>query len=350
MFRASVIPSYQRAGSLPRTLQPLADRDLSSDLFEVLVTADSCSDGTGQVVQNFAAQAPYRLRVVSRDRKNAAASRNVGARNAEGEMQIFLDDDTGAAPNLVRGHLAVQNRPMVVSVGYLKLAVPDSPSQLHLEARLWWQDRYREMRGSGSRFGYGDFFSRNCAIPATLFQLLCGFAEEFCRVEDYEFGFRLRGRLVYVTAAQALHHDSTDLFKWMRPIRDEGTAELRHRLFGLRRLDGLDGYVQNMAFLLRGNCDWMVTAGLRIALILGKMKLRMRLSAIVQALRFLNYWRGVANAIQSIPMLIDWVEEGRNTSTIAADAPSLDLSRGLESPVLNDILTAPALVPKLVAT
>lgn len=353
MFRASVIiPSHQRAGLLPRTLKSLANQDLPSYLFEVIVVADSCSDGTEQVVQNFAAHMPYRLRVVSHNRKNAAATRNLGARNATGETLIFLDDDIEAAPHLIRRHLAAQNHPRVVSVGYVKLAVPAAPSQWHLEARLWWEDRYREMRQPGYRFGYRDIFSGNCAVPAALFRESGGFAEEFLRLEDYEFGFRLLqagASLVYTPDAEALHHDSTDLFKWMRRIRDEGAADiqlgnrhmvLRRRLFGLYPLKGLPGYGQKLAFLLDGHGDLMVTTGLRVALMFEKMKLRRRRNSIVLALKFLNYWRGVATAIQSIPALIEWVEEGSNASIMAADAPSLDLCCVREGQELNDILAA----------
>jgi glycosyltransferase involved in cell wall biosynthesis len=353
MFRASVIiPSHQRAALLPRTLESLARQNLPFPLFEVIVAADCCTDRTEQVVQEIAVSAPYRLRLVSHNRQNASATRNLGARYAEGEILIFLDDDVEADPSLVSAHLSVHGQKQkLVSVGYLRLALPERPSQWHLEARLWWEDRYREMRQPGYRFGYRDLFSGNCAMPAYLFQECGGFSEDFPRLEDYEFGFRLLqsgGGLVHLTEAAGLHHDSTDVFKWMRRIRDEGAADvrlgerhpvLRRKLFGVHPLGGLLGQVQKLAFLLQGNGDSLVSAGLRIALLFERLRLRRRRNSIVHALKFFNYWRGVATEIKSLRALTEWTEEETNAWVVASDAPAIDWGKLPETPDLLRILS-----------
>jgi GT2 family glycosyltransferase len=353
MFRASVIiPSHQRAGSLPRTLESLARQNLPFPLFEVIVAADFCTDRTKQVVQEIAVSAPYRLRFVSHNRKNAAATRNLGAQYAEGEILIFLDDDVEADPSLVGAHLSVHGQKQrLASVGYLKLALPERPSQWQLEARLWWEGRYREMRHPGYRFGYRDLFSGNCAMPAYLFQECGGFSEDFPRLEDYEFGFRLLqsgARFVYLPEAAGLHHESTDEFKWMRRICDEGTADvrlgerypmLRRKLFDAHPLGGLPGLVQKLAFLLHGNGDLLASAGLWIALLFERLRLRRRRNSIVHGLKFLNYWRGVATEIKSLRTLTAWTEEGMNAWIVASDAPSIDWNKLPETSELLRILS-----------
>jgi glycosyltransferase involved in cell wall biosynthesis len=334
-----IISTHQRAALLPRTLDALACQDFPSDQFEVIVAADACTDDTVQVAQDYCSRSPYRMQVVEHQRRSASATRNFGAEYAEGGTLIFLDDDIEAAPSLVRAHMAAQ-RQDIVTLGFSKPALPPTPSQWQLEARLWWEDQYREMRRIGHRFAYRDFSSGNFAMPAELFRRTGGFDAGFSgRLEDYEYGFRLiqaGARFRHVTDAVGLHHDTTDLAKWLRRILDEGFADvqlgtrhpvLRRKLFGLPEMLGWPGRVRRLAFVMGGKGDALVSAGLRVASALERMKLRRRRNSVVYVLRLFNYWRGVAAATGSIAAFREWKEEETNAAVIGAGAPCLEWTK-----------------------
>jgi glycosyltransferase involved in cell wall biosynthesis len=287
---------------------------------------------------------------VAHERRSAAATRNFGAQHAEGATLIFLDDDIEPGPFLLRAHMAARAQE-IVTLGYSKPALPPQPSQWQLEARLWWEDQYREMRQPRHRFTYRDFSGGNHALSADLFRRTGGFNEDFIgRLEDYEYGFRLiqaGARFRHVPNAVGLHYDTTDLPKWLRRIREEGFAEvqlgtrhpvLRRKLFGSPEMRGWRRLVRRIVFLMNGNGDPLVSAGLRMALALEKMKLRRRRNSMVHGLRFLNYWRGVAAATGSIATFTEWSEEETDAAVIQAKAPCLEWTRLASRPHLDELL------------
>ncbi len=330
-----IIPSHQRAALLPRSLDALACQDFPYDQFEVIVAADACTDQTIQVVQEYARHAPFRLRVVSHERKSASATRNFGAGHAEGTTLIFLDDDIEARPSLVRAHMA-QRGCDIVTLGFSKPLLPPGPSQWQMEARLWWEDQYREMRKPGHRFEYRDFFSGNCAMPTELFRRTGGFDLSLRRQEDYEYGYRLLqsgARLIHVPEAVGLHHDATDLPQWLRRMREEGSADvlmctlhpfLRSKLFRSTEMSGWDARLRRLAFAMHGNGDRLVSTGLRIVSTLESMKLRRRRTSLVRSLKLFNYWRGVAAVTGSLAAFTEWAEEVNYASIMGAEAPCLE--------------------------
>jgi hypothetical protein len=227
-----------------------------------------------------------------------------------------------------------------ITLGFSKPALPPRPSQWQLEARLWWEDQYCEMRTPGHRFAYRDFFSGNCALPTDLFRGTGGFDVDFSgRLEDYEYGFRLihyGARFRHVPDAVGLHHDTTDLPKWLRRIREEGSADvqlgtkhpvLRCRLFGSPEMGGWRGRVRRLVFVMHRNGDGLLNAGLQIAAALERMKLRRRRNSVVSVLRWFNYWRGVAAATGSLAAFTEWTEEETNAAVIGAGAPCLEWTK-----------------------
>jgi glycosyltransferase involved in cell wall biosynthesis len=92
-----VIPAYNEELLLGRTLRALNDaaRPLGEP-FEVVVADDASTDRTAAVAREHGA------RVVSVNHRQIAATRNAGAREAHGEMLIFVDADTVVTGAAVR--------------------------------------------------------------------------------------------------------------------------------------------------------------------------------------------------------------------------------------------------------
>ena len=162
-----VIPTHNRRDLLARALDALGRQSCAPATFEVLVVADACEDDTVAMVTAYAAQAPYRLRALAHEARSAAATRNLGAGQAEGTILLFLDDDVLAQPGLVQAHLDAQDQDRVV-LGYSKPILAEQASWFQCDARRWWEDRFTQIGQADHRFTYRDFFSGNVSLSAEL--------------------------------------------------------------------------------------------------------------------------------------------------------------------------------------
>ncbi|MFE0530354.1 glycosyltransferase family 2 protein [Micromonospora sp. SD19] len=103
MRTSIVIPTRNKAASLGATLAGL-QRQSDTD-FHVVVVDDGAADDTLTVIAGAAGQG-LNLRVVRLTGVGRAAARNAGARAADGDLLIFIDDDILVPPHFVTAHIA----------------------------------------------------------------------------------------------------------------------------------------------------------------------------------------------------------------------------------------------------
>ncbi len=129
-FVSVIIPTYNRCELVRQTLESLAQQTYPSSHFEVLLCDDGSTDGTREMVQSL--QAPYRLHYMWQANKGRATARNLGLRQAQGEIILFLDGDMFADADLVAEHVASHRaHPNVLVRGEIRL-----PSEIR-EANLF---------------------------------------------------------------------------------------------------------------------------------------------------------------------------------------------------------------------
>jgi glycosyltransferase involved in cell wall biosynthesis len=90
-----IIPCYNHAASLNRTLHALAQQNYSA--YEVIVVDDGSTDDPATVVQRFQAELPISFFRFDTNR-GAPAARNEGVRHASGTFVLFLDADVSLVP------------------------------------------------------------------------------------------------------------------------------------------------------------------------------------------------------------------------------------------------------------
>lgn len=96
-----IIPAHDEERLIGRTVKNLREAAGAAGLdFEVVVADDASSDQTGELAAKAGA------RVVRHERRQIAATRNLGARASRGELLIFVDADTW--PNAVALRQAVE--------------------------------------------------------------------------------------------------------------------------------------------------------------------------------------------------------------------------------------------------
>lgn len=96
-----IVPAYNEELELPSTLLAIrAAAVINSESHEIIVVNDGSTDATATVAASGGA------RVLTIRRRQIAAARNAGAREAQGEILFFVDADTRIARQHVCGALA----------------------------------------------------------------------------------------------------------------------------------------------------------------------------------------------------------------------------------------------------
>ena len=205
---AVVIPAYNRAAVLERTLASLTAQAYPADLLTVVVADDGSTEDIRSVVESW--QPPFAKRHVRQEHDGfgAGRARNLGAGAVPSELIIFVDSDAIVGPDFVSRHAArhQESAKTVVIGGRVHLTAGDlEPADLARGAidlaSLPFEERddFRQVltrRTSGlsaTDEGYRAFVSSNVSLRTALFEDIGGFDARFrwWSSEDSELGWRL---------------------------------------------------------------------------------------------------------------------------------------------------------------
>ncbi len=214
-----VIPTYNRSAILGRCLEALGGQALDAEL-EVLVVDDGSTDETERTVAGFDGRLPVRL--LRQEHAGPAAARNLGIREASGELIVIINDDTIPDEGFLAGHLRAHrffgpdDRVAVLGarrfppdaarrvMNFLFEGVP-LYSPLHAEERGWR--------------GYKRFITFSLSAPRRSFHRFGLFDEGFptALVEDFELGWRWERagcRVFFEPAIRAAHDHLMTVDGW----------------------------------------------------------------------------------------------------------------------------------------
>ena len=194
-----VIPTYNRAEIVRKTLQGYAAQDSIGQILELLVVDDGSSDNTRSVVEECARSLLVPVRYLYQQNSGLAAARNHAIREARGDLILFGDDDIVPGQSMVTEHLAWHRRypePTAGVLGHVAWA-PEVRATPFME----WAGLY----GPQFQFGYFkpgmelDFrhaYFCNTSIKRSFLEQNGFFNESFRGYgwEDIEFSYRLYER------------------------------------------------------------------------------------------------------------------------------------------------------------
>ncbi len=115
-FFSVIIPTYNRASFLPRTLQSVLAQTYPH--FEILVVDDGSTDNTEAVMQEWIGEKVQYHKKANAER---AAARNYGTKHSRGDYITFLDSDDLLYPNYLQNaveSLAHYQNPPFLHLGY----------------------------------------------------------------------------------------------------------------------------------------------------------------------------------------------------------------------------------------
>lgn len=194
MKASIIIPTYNASASLERLLKSLA-AIADSSLAEVLVCDDGSTDNTGEMVCGFTSQLPVRYLHHDDRGFRAAAARNLGIRDASGDITIFVDSDVVLPVGFLRAHLrrhddSFGNR---LVIGYRRRVTVAPPPNTELAQVQEYEPDHREaipFPESVADAPWYFAYSCNMSVSGSLRRLM--FAEEFVGWgnEDIEFAYR----------------------------------------------------------------------------------------------------------------------------------------------------------------
>src|SRR5688572_28737584 len=191
------------------TIDRIERQTVSRDIYEVLVVNNNSSDRTQTVLEQKADLYPN-LRAFLQTKPGAAATRNVGIREAKGDFVLFIDDDILAEPDLVESHLRYHQE----NAGSSIVGTVISPWEKSNDPFL----RYLRDKGIFNPYSiacnkpldFSYYHTGNASTSRKALNEVGGFNEEFFvyGMEDIELGYRLEqqgSRMTHGPAATARH-------------------------------------------------------------------------------------------------------------------------------------------------
>lgn len=231
-----IIPTYNRAEVVARTVLCLIEQDYPHDRVEVLLV-DNSSDDTPEAVRATAAGSDVAVRVVETPERLPAVKRNLGLRLAAGDLVLFLNDDVWVRPSFLTAHARAHgaHHDPVAVLGHVDQS-PQMPSTPFIEAYVPFA--YFQLEGkAGQPLPYRYFWSMNISLPRReMLERNLVFHEDWAEIghEDVELGWRWAAagnQIVYEPDAYGEHFHPHDLDSACRLQRTIGR--------GLRDLEAL---------------------------------------------------------------------------------------------------------------
>ena len=213
-FVSVIIPTFNRAHVLKKTLSGYAKQSGDHQICEVLVVDDGSKDDTASVVQEWNGNPILNVRYLRQENRGLAAARNHAIREARGDILLFGDDDIIPSNKMVAEHLAWHRNHPQANVGVVGLV--NWAAEMNATPFMAWSGLY------GPQFNFGYFkeaeeldfwhgYFCNTSVKASFLQENGVFNENFRQYgwEDVELSYRLctHGyRLLYNPKAVGYHH------------------------------------------------------------------------------------------------------------------------------------------------
>jgi glycosyltransferase involved in cell wall biosynthesis len=187
-----IIPTYNRAEILARTLRHFMDQDYPNDRYEVILV-DNSTDQTPNFVEALAGDSPCSIRIIRTPIRLPAIKRNLGLAEARYDYALYFNDDVWAERNLLREHARThaEHDTDCAVLGYVHQS-PEMKSTPFQDA--WRPFAYRDIADRvDQQVPYYYFWSMNLSLPRrVMLDRNLVFHEDWAEIghEDVELGFR----------------------------------------------------------------------------------------------------------------------------------------------------------------
>jgi glycosyltransferase involved in cell wall biosynthesis len=220
-----VIPTFNRARQLERTLDGLSRQTVAPATFEVIVVDDGSLDSTRDLLgrpRNFA------LTPLRQSNQGPAAARNAGIAAARGEIILFIDDDAIPAPDLIELHIRAHVDLGSVVIGRMLPPTGRQPFWAEWEMRML-ERQYAQMVAGIFEPTPRQFYTANASVRRADIERAGLFDPQYRRAEDVELAYRLEElglRFVFASDARVLHDTPRTFHNWMTMAEQYGYYDM----------------------------------------------------------------------------------------------------------------------------
>jgi len=204
-----IIPTYNRAEILLKTLRAFESQSLDRKDFEILILNDGSPDNTSQVVKDFASGSQLNIRLFDHDNQGVAKNRNRGIKEAKADIVLFMNDDMmPASSDVLEKHLHNVSKD-VACLGRIdwhpELKRTEVMEYLSPSGPLFNFSLIRDFNDCGGAY----FFATNLSMHKRWFDLEMFDENHPIGHEDIELGYRLSKsglKIRYYPDIKVLHH------------------------------------------------------------------------------------------------------------------------------------------------
>ena len=249
-----VIAARNAAATLPSCLASLRALDYPS--VEILLVDDGSSDATAEIAESAGVR-------VLQSAGGASAARNLGAREAAGDVLAFTDADCEVPPHWLRALVTPLRRPGIVSAGGPQVHV--FANEDHASAAIRSFLACASVVAEYSRTGGGERevphnASCNSVYDRAAFLAMNGFTEGLWPAEDVDLDRRLAlagHRCWFVPGAAVRHRRQAGLGWFGRMMRRYGRGQgVLVRRYGIFRPIQALAFVALAGILLQAGWAW----------------------------------------------------------------------------------------------
>jgi hypothetical protein len=156
---SALTPVYNYGRYLARTLDSALEQDYPPGCLEIVIVDDGSTDETPDVIAEYQAKHPGRIRAFRQENQGFIAATNATFREARGELWAFLDSDDIWPSEKTREQVEILRRRPEVGVVYSDTQLID-PYDKVLEYSVW------ELYTQKPIVGGGDAMYKMCSEPA----------------------------------------------------------------------------------------------------------------------------------------------------------------------------------------
>lgn len=237
-----IIPTYNGAHKILNLLRSLEQQTTAPD--EVIVVVDGSTDGTANMLRSGSINLPG-FKIIEQANGGRSKVRNRGAREANGDLLIFFDDDMQPEPGCVATHFEHHRNHQDTILTGAQIDLNDNSRTDFQLFKNYLSDHWiRKIKGGKNKQLSGDdifLTAANFSIPKNIFETISGFDERLTDAEDYDLAERaqrLNIPLYYNHEAFAWHDDAVTCRSYIRRMRQYTEAhkrlnELKPELYGL---------------------------------------------------------------------------------------------------------------------
>ncbi len=230
MFISVVVAVRNEREHIKECIESLFNQDYED--YEVIVVDGMSDDGTFELLKEL--QKKYDFKLLRNEKKNAAAGRNIGIREAKGEAIAFIDGDAVASKDWLKNIKKAFEKSGAIGVGGVDLLPEESEykakaiglvmtSPLARGGRLNPSTQHSLMEKE--RF-VEHIPTCNLCLKREIFDKVGLFDESFVKGQDLELNFRIvkAGYKLFYSPSikvihyrkQHIHHFAKQIYKWAK--------------------------------------------------------------------------------------------------------------------------------------